>query len=79
MARKKKEIEEELEEFGELEEEPQKTYIVLHDFKDLKDKNKIYIKGDTFPKGDTLISDERIKELSSTGNKIGKKLIKEQA
>lgn len=82
MTRKKKEVKEEelVEEFEELAEEPQKTYMVLHDFKDLQDKNKIYIKGDTYPKpSGTIVSDARIKELSSTKNKIGKRLIKEQA
>jgi hypothetical protein len=63
-----------------LEVEPPKKYIVVHDFKDLKDNNTIYIKGDIYPKGDDIVvDDQRIKELSSTKNKIGKVLIKEQA
>lgn len=71
MPRKKQEVES-------IEEQPKK-YIVVHDFKDLKDNNKIYIKGDTYPKpADTHVSAARIKELSSTKNKIGKVLIKEQ-
>ncbi|WP_062105212.1 hypothetical protein [Bacillus niameyensis] len=54
-------------------------YIVVSDFKDLQDKGKIYFAGDPFPKpANKKISVARIKELSSTKNKIGKVLIKEQ-
>ncbi|MCA1029361.1 hypothetical protein LCM23_25450 [Cytobacillus kochii] len=56
-----------------------KKYIVIHDFKDLKDNGKIYITGDVFPKpGSKKPSASRIKELSSKSNNIGKQLIKEQ-
>lgn len=56
-----------------------KKYIVIHDFKDLKDNEKIYIAGDVFPKtGSKKPSAARIKELSSKSNNIGKQLIKEQ-
>ncbi|HEY4601261.1 MAG TPA: hypothetical protein VIG73_08335 [Cerasibacillus sp.] len=62
----------------ELESKP-KSYVVIHDFKDLKDNNTIYIKGDIYPRrADAKVDDDRIKELSSTNNKIGKVLIKEQ-
>lgn len=55
-----------------------KTYVVIHDFKDLEDKNKVYCAGETFPKpANKKISKERIDELSSKNNKIGKVLIKE--
>lgn len=56
-----------------------KKYVVIHDFKDLKDNNTIYIKGDIYPRrADAKVDDDRIRELSSTNNKIGKVLIKEQ-
>ncbi|MFJ7932315.1 hypothetical protein [Peribacillus sp. NPDC096448] len=61
----------------ELSEAPKK-YVVIHDFKDLNDKNIIYINGDIYPRrADAVIDEERIKELSSSKNKIGKPLIKE--
>lgn len=57
---------------------PQKKYVVIHDFKDLNDKNIIYINGDIYPRrADAVIDEERIKELSSAENKIGRPLIKE--
>lgn len=60
-------------------ESTRKKYIVIHDFKDLKDNNTIYIKGDIYPRrADAKVDDDRIRELSSTNNKIGKVLIKEQ-
>ncbi|HLR41605.1 MAG TPA: HeH/LEM domain-containing protein [Pseudogracilibacillus sp.] len=53
----------------------QKSYVVVHRFKDLQDNNKIYRKGDKFNHvGKTK---ERITELSSRNNKIGEVLIKE--
>lgn len=55
-----------------------KKYEVIHDFKDLQDKNKVYAKGDIFPNpANKKVKAERIKELSSAENKIGKPLIKE--
>ena len=60
-------------------EELKKKYVVVHDFKDLKDNNIIYIKGDIYPKRvDAVINEDRVKELSSTNNKINRVLIKEQ-
>lgn len=60
-------------------EEKPKQYIVIHDFKDLQDRNIVYIKDDFYPKrADSVISDERIQELMSDQNKIGVPLIKEQ-
>lgn len=54
----------------------QKSYIVVyHRFKDLKDNDKVYKKGDEFSHiGKTK---DRLAELSSKNNKIGKVLIKE--
>jgi|SRR5699024_9539426 len=53
----------------------QKSYKVVHRFKDLQDGNRIYRPGDTF--NWVGKSKERIKNLSTTHNKIGKVLIKE--
>lgn len=45
-------------------------YEVIEDFKDLQDKNKVYFKGDTYPKpANKNIPDERIEELLSPDNK----------
>jgi hypothetical protein len=45
-------------------------YEVIEDFKDLQDKNKVYFKGDTYPKpANKNIPDERIEELLSHDNK----------
>lgn len=64
-------------EVAELEQKPKK-YIVVHDFKDLEDNGAIYFKGDKYPRKSVQVDDERIQELLSTNNKIGKQLIKEQ-
>lgn len=56
-----------------------KEYVVVADFKDLKDNGRVYLKGDIYPaEGATKPTAARIKELSSTKNKINKVLIKEQ-
>lgn len=53
-------------------------YEVLTDFTDLQDNNKVYRKGGAFPvPANKKIDGKRIKELSSTNNKLGKKIIKE--
>jgi len=52
-----------------------KKYVVVHRFKDLQDNNRIYRPGDKFNHAGK--TKERIKELSSKNNKIGKILIKE--
>jgi len=54
----------------------QKKFVVVEDFKDLQDKNKVYTKGDIFPTEGKPVT--RIKELSTTKNKLNKVLIKEQ-
>lgn len=55
-----------------------KKYQAVVDFKDLQDKEKIYRKGDTFPKpGNKKVEEERLEELLSSDNKMGKPVIKE--
>lgn len=56
-----------------------KQYLVIRDFKDLQDKGYVYIKDDLYPRKENKdVTEERIKELMSNKNKIGKPLIKEQ-
>lgn len=56
------------------------TYVVIHDFKDLQDNNTVYIEGDIYPRrAESDPDEERIQELLSSNNKIGKALIREQA
>lgn len=56
-----------------------KKYKVIHDFTDLKDKNKVYRVGDTYPNPvNKKVNDERIEELSSSDNKLGSPVIKEE-
>ena len=55
-------------------------FKVVHGFKDLKDNDYIYKKGDIYPRDEIKLEDvpkKRIKELSGTNNKIGKVLIEE--
>ena len=53
-------------------------YKVIADFKDLQDKNKVYKKDEAFPTpANKKVSAARLKELSSTKNKRGIKLIEE--
>lgn len=55
----------------------QEQYEVIESFKDLEDKEHIYIKGeDTYPREGLEPSKKRIKELSTNKNKTGKPLIK---
>ena len=51
-------------------------YIVLSRFADLKDNNRIYEAGDTFPRPGFDVSPERLAELASSDNRTGKPLIK---
>ena len=53
------------------------AYKVIYTFADLKDKKHLYHMGDTFPRVGLDVSEERIKELSGSNNKVGKPLIKE--
>ena len=53
-------------------------YRVINSFKDLEDNNNIYIKDkDIYPREGLEPTKKRIKELTSTKNKIGKVLIEE--
>jgi len=54
------------------------TYISVRQkpWKDLEDNDFIYKQGDIFPREGLKVSPERIKELSTTKNKIGEILIK---
>lgn len=52
-------------------------YKVIHDFADLQDNNHVYHAGDEFPRNGVEVGIERIRELSTTGNKIGVALIEE--
>ncbi|MDN4525321.1 hypothetical protein [Fictibacillus fluitans] len=52
-------------------------YEVIEDFKDLKDQDKIYHKGDTYPiPANKKIPQKRIDELLSSENKRGIPVIK---
>lgn len=51
------------------------AYKVVVRFKDLKDNGYVYEVGTTFPRAGKVVSDDRIKELSSKKNKRGVKLI----
>jgi hypothetical protein len=51
-------------------------YKVIRAFRDKEDDHRVYRKGDTFPaKG--KVSKERVSELLSTENKVGKPLIEQ--
>ena len=51
------------------------SYKVIHYFTDLQDFNHPYNVGDTFPRFGMKVSEERLKELSTSKNKQGKPLI----
>lgn len=57
-------------------------YIVIHPFRDLKDKSKsfpegrLYAPGDEYPATEKKISDERLEALSTKNNRQRKALIK---
>jgi len=51
------------------------SYTVVKYFTDLQDNNFAYHEGDTFPREGLEVSDERIKELSTTANRRGVVLI----
>ncbi len=55
----------------------EEKYIVVYErFKDLEDNDFIYKKGDDYPREGLIPTKKRIKELSTTKNKIGEALIK---
>ena len=49
----------------------EEKYKVIHDFKDLEDNEYLYEKNDVYPRDGLEPTKKRIKELSSTKNKIG--------
>lgn len=58
--------------------EKKKKYVAIDDFKDLQDGNKVYFKGDSYPKpANKNIPEERLEELLSSDNKRGRAVIKE--
>lgn len=52
-------------------------YKAIVDFADLQDKEHIYKVGDIFPRPNVEVSEERIRELSTGLNKLGRPLIGE--
>jgi hypothetical protein len=50
-------------------------YIAACKFRDLKDKGRIYEKGETYPRKGLKKDAARIAELSGSNNKAGKPLI----
>ena len=52
-------------------------YRVIKSFRDLKDNNRLYSVGDTFPHNGVEVGAERIAELSSDKNLQGVPLIEE--
>lgn len=52
-------------------------YRVIKSFRDLKDNNRLYSVGDTFPHDGVEVGSERIAELSSDKNLQGVPLIEE--
>lgn len=52
-------------------------YKVIHEFLDLQDNSHYYGVGATFPRRGYKATEERLAELASANNKIGKPLIKE--
>lgn len=52
-------------------------FEVLEHFKDLKDDRHEYNPGDIFPREGLTVSEDRIKELSTSNNKRGRAVIKE--
>lgn len=52
-------------------------YRVIEPFFDLMDGNRHYLPGETFPRDGLSVTVERIKELSTTTNKLGFPVIAE--
>ena len=51
------------------------SYKVIHYFTDLQDNNHPYQVGDKFPRQGAVVSEVRLKALSTVNNKQGKPLI----
>ena len=57
---------------------PKRKFVAIQDFKDLLDKDKIYYKGDRYPKPvNKIVSDERLEQLLTHTNKQGRPVIEE--
>jgi hypothetical protein len=55
-----------------------RKFVVIQDFKDLEDKNKVYFEGDRYPSpANKKIENERLEELLGKKNKQGRPVIKE--
>ena len=52
-------------------------YRVVEDFADLKDHEHIYRAGETYPRPDVEVSEERVRELLTGRNRLGRPLIEE--
>lgn len=52
-------------------------YEVVKTFADLQDNRHLYNVGDAFPHEGAEVSEDRLKELSGSSNKLGTPLIKE--
>lgn len=52
-------------------------YKVIYEFADKLDKNYVYKVGDIYPREGVDVTDERIQELASNKNAIGKPVIEE--
>ena len=50
-------------------------YRVIKPFRDLRDNNRLYSVGDTFPHNGVEVDAERIAELASDKNRLGVPLI----
>lgn len=48
-------------------------------FADLQDGNRKYVAGEKYPRDGLIVSDERIKELAGSNNRMGYPLIVESA
>lgn len=53
-------------------------WFVIKLFTDLQDGDHVYAEGDPFPREGKEVSEERIKELSSSDNRQGMPLIEEE-
>lgn len=53
-------------------------YTVIERFRDLRDGGHIYHPGDTFPRSGLSVDQARLDELSGTGNRVGRPLIRGQ-
>lgn len=50
-------------------------YRVVAIFADLQDREHVYYPGDAFPRDGAEVSEERLRELSTANNRLGKPLI----